>query len=155
MALPDLSLAGTAYKAITEATWTSGEPPAGIFYPQSPLGNPPTEGEAETEYLLITFLGIDGVGEISGGFRGRDETLELIIVDTTKGGVETKRNALLATMQSGTPNARFNVTLPGGTSRDGCRLTRGGIKILKATFTIGTKICQWIRLDVRQMSTSN
>lgn len=154
MALPTLSLAGTAYGAIVDNI-TSGEPNVGIYYPQSPLGLQPMENEGENEYMLVTFHGIDGIGEIDSGFRGRDLTIELIIADTTKGGIETQRNALIAAMQNGTPAARFSVTIPGGTQRQGCRLTRNGCKILKPSFQLGTKICQWIQLNIRQLSTTN
>ncbi len=135
---------------------------AGIYTALKEVGGqPPMEGADEYEELPVTFLGVSGVGLIWGDFRGRDISVDLVFVNTSKANVETARNGLITGMQSGSaPPARFSVTVPGGSARAGCKLMRGGVQPI-SWFTLcssigGTRFfCQLVRFHLRQMSTSN
>ena len=146
---------GTSYASV-ESAFTNGVPAAGIYTALKDVGGmPPVEGPDEYEEIPVTFLGVGGVGNIWGDFRGRDIEIYLVIVGTSKTDNETRRNALIAGLTgNGSLPARFGVTVPGGTQRLGCKLARGGAKIV-AWMTFGNMFCSLLKLNIRQMSTTN
>lgn len=145
------SIAGQNYSSFDAAfAGAVSTPAAGVYTALPPYGGPPREGSPEYEEILVTFLGVDGVGTKQGGFRGRDIDIDIVIADTSKANVETARNALLALLPT---TSRVSVTVPGGTARPGCKLKRGSGKV-EEWFTIGTAICCRLTLNIRQMSLS-
>lgn len=141
------AIAGNNYDSL-DAAFTTIDPANGVYTAIDKLGRPPLEGSPEYEELLVTYFGISGVGTKQGGFRGRDIEIDMVIVNASKSAVESARNTLLATMPT---TSRFSVTVPGGTARAGCKLKRGSGQV-KEWFTIGTKYCCTLTLNIRQMS---
>ena len=148
---------GTGYASIETAFNNSnGVPSAGIYTALKDTGGmPPCEGPDEYEQIPVTFLGVSGVGTIWGDFRGRDIEIYLVIVGTTKADNETKRNSVIGGLTgNGSLPARFSVTVPGGTARQGCMLARGGARIV-AWMNLGGMYVSLLKLNIRQMSTTN
>lgn len=148
------SIAGTGYSSFEAAFGGNvSTPAAGVYTALPPYGSPPRESSAEYEELPIIFFGVSGVGTKGGNsdFRGRNFIIDMIIAGATKAAIETSRNALLATMA---PNARFSVTVPGGTARPGCKLVRGSGEV-KDWINLGGNIICTLTLNIRQMSLSN
>ena len=145
------SINGTSYSSF-EAAFVAGALTAGTYTALAPYGSPPREGSAEYEEMLITFLGISGVGRKFGEFRGRNITIDIVIVGASKSACETSRNTLLGTMLP--PTSRFSVTVPNGTARAGCTLVRGSGQV-REWQTLDGKILALLTLDIRQLSETN
>lgn len=143
------SIAGTSYNSV-EGSYGAGatSPTAGVYTALAPYGDPPQEGSAEYEEIPVSYLGVDGVGTKQGGFRGRNLTIDMVIIGATKSACMSSHATLLATMPT---TSRFSVTVPGGTARPGCKLLRGSGKITKWE-TLDNKIVALLTLEIRQMS---
>lgn len=143
------SIAGTSYSSL-EAAYGAGatSPTAGIYTALPPYGQPPWEASPEYEEMLVTYLGLDGVGTKQGGFRGRNIGVDIVIIGASKSDIETSKNALFAAMPT---TSRFSVTIPGGTARLGCKLVRGSGEV-KDWSTLDGKIVACLMLRIRQMS---
>lgn len=143
---------GNNFRSVDYA-WNGGgiTPADGTYTACDKLGRPPMEGPPEYEEIPVNFLGVDGTAFKQGGFRGRDVTIDIIIIAASPTAREVARNALLALF----PNtSRITVTIPGGTARPGCKLIRGGANV-KENFSIGGKFCLSMTLQIRQFSLVN
>ena len=113
---------GTTYNPFTAAFVASvSTPAAGVYYSLMPWGAPPTEGNIAYEDRLGSFPGVNGMWRKRYGSRMRHIAARVIIADTTEALVETRKNALIATLEG---LARFNANVPGGTVRAGCVLAQ-------------------------------
>lgn len=133
--------------------WTQGggKPLAGLYYALDPYGEAPRAGAPEYEELPVTFPGVDGVGLKRFGFRGRDINATICVIGATKAACETTWAAFGTSI---TQLARYTITMPGGTVLQGCKLTRGGGRLVRwvnfNTWIMGIADCDW-----RQLSTTN
>lgn len=151
MSALQITINGTNYKDIVDGpTWANGAPSAGIWYVVPPLGEPPSEGDPEYEDIYYTFPNRDGVSSKRLGFRGRDIFVQLLVVNTTRALAET---AIAGFVDSVKQLARYQITLPGGTARPGCKLPKGGMA-QQWQPSLGGMFCCLLTLKFRQLSES-
>ena len=147
-----VTIAGTGYNDFLQAFVAGANFPAdGIYYPTGnppDYGQPPQESDPQYDRRQVKFAGVAGQGEKDFGFLRRQIWIDLIFVGD-KSGVETAKAALLATLAT---NTRYTIAMPGGASRQGCKLRPIGRSTQKA---IGEKICLCVPFTFEQLSESN
>ncbi len=147
------AIAGGSYTSLDAAFASDSniDPVSGVYTAIDKIGRPPLEGPEEHEQIMVKILGIPGVGTKQGGFLGRNITIDIVIVGSSKSDAESKKNALFAAMPT---TSRFSVTVPGGTARPGCKLAQGSGQP-KEWFNLGSRYCCLLTLEIRQMSETN
>ena len=143
--------AGISFKPINEAFQPGGVITSDGYYAIDPIGEPPREGPPEYEEVEVSFPGVDGVATKRLGFRGRSIWATLVFVGTDKADVQT----LVETATTAfAVQARYEVKLPGGSARPGCKLARGqAIQTHWAKFD--THIYCVMEVHFRQLSLAN
>ena len=151
--MANLTINGTSYSPITSGfTSATKELVAGTYYAVGgQYGEPPRIASPEQEEMIVTFVGVDGVGSKQAGYRGQNITCDIVIAGANKTATEGSLETLLNSMPT---NVRFDVTPPGGAVIHGCKLVRGSGRPSR-WFTIGNQICCALTLDLRSWSTSN
>lgn len=150
--MPSISINSTSYNDFVSAFAAgSGEPSDGTYYAVPPWAERPRAGFKTYQELPISFPGVDGVALKRMGFRGLVLTCTLIAIGSNESAVGT-RIAAVRTLTSGL--ARYTVTMPEGTSFQGCKLVSGSGQV-SAWTTMGTKTCAMIDLAFMQYSEVN
>jgi hypothetical protein len=144
------SIAGTSYSSL-DGGFSTHVFVGGVYTALAPYGEPPVIGSPETEEMMVTYFGLDGIGGKQGGFRGRDLTVELISAAITKATAQSQIDSIINGMPT---SARFSVTIPGGSALQGWKLKRGGGRV-KRWFTLGGLVCGLFTLELRQWSSTN
>jgi hypothetical protein len=151
MSTTKVAIAGTQYDPFQVGfTGAPAVLAAGTYFALPPLGNPPTEGPAIYEERLIGIAGVDGIATKRMGFRGRRISVTMVFADTTKNGVETKKNTFFSAIVA---QAAFSITVPGGTARPKCKLVQpaNASTVSLMWLSIGTMIvlpvaCEFLQL---------
>ena len=146
-----ITINGLTYKSLDECWGVGGRPLAGVYYSLDPFGEAPRASAPEYEELSVTFPGVDGVGIKRFGFRGRDIFITLCLIGADKAAVE---NQWLVINASITQLNRFTIVLPGGTTFQGCKLVKGGGRLIRH-INFNNYILGIADLELRQLSVSN
>ncbi len=148
--MPNVTINSTPY-----ANWYSGFSAgvltAGVYYldPGSKLGKPPSVGGKTYREFERVFPGVDGVGIVRNNFESLLIEIDLILVDSTRAGVGTKRAAIDILV---TQLARYTITMPDGQAYQGCRCAS---MLERWNASVASKFCSLCSLSFRQRSFSN
>lgn len=146
-----ITINGNSYDDLTAAFNAGQQPTSGTYYVLAPFGEPPLAGPPEYEEVEVSFPGVDGVATKRLGFRGRNIWAMLIVIGASKAAVQSSVN----TMQSSfAQQARYTISMPGGTQYQGCKLARGAATQTSWS-TIGDKVCCIVACQFRQLSLQN
>jgi hypothetical protein len=96
-------------------------PTSGAYYLLKPYGSPPREASLSYQELQGSFPGVNGTWTKRFGGRMRFIFADLMIIGATEAAVETLKNSI---MTACSVQARYSVTVPGGTARTGCKLVQ-------------------------------
>ncbi len=128
----------------------AADPTAGVYYALDPFGQPPKESAPFYDEIAFSFPGVDGIALKRLGFRGRLLHVDLIVFGT-KGTIETAYTTLMTSL---TQLARYTITMPGATARQGYKLLPGGAH-QASWFNITSSIGVHVPCDFKQYSTTN
>jgi hypothetical protein len=131
------------YESINGATYVQGR-----YHAHGVPGMAPSAGAPIYRDVEVEFPGVDGIGVIRFGFRGRPLYMALCWVGTESYCQTTQKSD----MDTLTQLARYSVTLPNGATFPGCRLFSDGPP---SWFNLSGAVCCWQQIVVRQMSLSN
>lgn len=139
------SISGLTNLDFITAAFTAGvgNPAAGIYMALPPFGNSPVEHGPMYEEEHIGYEGMTQVATKRRYFRGRIIHIDLIAVGTSQTTFETQRKKIDGVAAL----ARYTVTLPGGTAREGCKLVVGSL-VCGPKFSLGTGIAAVVSFDL-------
>lgn len=151
MSALSISIAGQGYQDMVDGpAWAGGAPSAGIWYVVPPFGDPPCEFGKEFEDLYYSFPAIPGQGRKRLDFRQRMLFASFLSVNTTRALNETAILVFEARCQT---FPRYSIILPGGTTRAGCELVKGGFQSQWLP-SMGGKFLCLLKCTFRQLSES-
>ncbi len=94
-------------------------PTDGAYYLMKPYGLPPREAGLTYQDLDIAFVGKAGTATKRFGGRQRFILGDLMLIAASDSALETLKNSIIDACNV---LARYSVSVPGGTTRTGCKL---------------------------------
>jgi len=92
----------------------------GMYHDTGYFGPAPCAGAKIMKWVDVDFTDVDGVAQVEHGFRGRP-IMAVLVFAGSLAWVDSNSKTTLDALKT---NTRYTITMPGGTSYDGCKLIR-------------------------------